>query len=101
MKFTPEQHIELHGFNNLTKSLSFNMFDICYTRTKEEREAYIEYIDEQYSAERLTKILTHAVGKRVIYLKRISMGPLQLDETLELGEYRELTDEEIALLQNL
>lgn len=42
-----------------------------------------------------------AVGKRVIYLKRISMGPLQLDETLELGEYRELTDEEIALLQNL
>jgi len=42
-----------------------------------------------------------AVGKRVVYLKRISMGPLQLDETLELGEYRELTDEEIDLLQNL
>ncbi|MEH6852747.1 S-adenosylmethionine decarboxylase, partial [Bacillus pseudomycoides] len=28
MKLTPEQRIQLHGFNNLTKSLSFNMYDI-------------------------------------------------------------------------
>lgn len=28
------------------------------------------------------------------------MGPLELDETLELGEYRELTEEEIELLRN-
>lgn len=41
-----------------------------------------------------------AVGKRVIYLKRISMGPLELDKTLELGEYRELTDEELDKLMN-
>jgi len=40
-----------------------------------------------------------AVGKRVVYLQRISMGPLPLDETLELGEYRELTDEEVELLR--
>lgn len=58
MSLTPKQRIELHGFNNLTKTLSFNMYDICYTRTKEEREKYIEYIDEQYNAERLTNILT-------------------------------------------
>ncbi|POZ55276.1 Ribosomal small subunit pseudouridine synthase A [Lysinibacillus sphaericus] len=41
-----------------------------------------------------------AVGKRVIYLKRLSMGSLQLDESLALGEYRELTPEELAGLQN-
>lgn len=41
-----------------------------------------------------------SVGKKVVYLKRISMGPLELDETLELGEYRELTEEEIELLRN-
>lgn len=35
-----------------------------------------------------------AVGKKVIYLKRLSMGPLQLDETLMPGEYRELTEKE-------
>lgn len=44
------------------------------------------------------KRMFEAVGKRVVYLKRISMGPLELDETLELGEYRELTDEELKSL---
>ena len=39
-----------------------------------------------------------AVGKEVIYLKRLSMGKLILDETLALGEYRNLTKEEIKLL---
>lgn len=45
------------------------------------------------------KRMFQAVGKRVVYLKRIQMGPIPLDETLEPGEYRELTDEEIALLK--
>ena len=45
------------------------------------------------------KRMFQSVGKRVVYLQRISMGPLQLDVTLELGEYRELTDEELALLK--
>ncbi|MCM3767141.1 pseudouridine synthase [Neobacillus niacini] len=46
------------------------------------------------------KRMFEAVGKRVVYLQRMSMGPLKLDETLELGEYRELTDEEVELLKN-
>ncbi len=46
------------------------------------------------------KRMFEAVGKKVIYLKRISMGPLQLDEALSLGEYRELTEEEVSQLQN-
>ncbi|MBC1678579.1 rRNA pseudouridine synthase [Listeria welshimeri] len=41
-----------------------------------------------------------ARGKTVSYLKRISMGQLQLDESLELGEYRPLTETELAILQN-
>jgi 16S rRNA pseudouridine516 synthase len=45
------------------------------------------------------KRMFQAVGKRVVYLKRISMGPLPLDETLVLGEYRELTEEEVELLK--
>ena len=39
-----------------------------------------------------------AVENEVVYLKRISIGPLKLDESLALGEYRELTDDEISLL---
>ncbi|WP_409991413.1 16S rRNA pseudouridine(516) synthase [Paranoxybacillus vitaminiphilus] len=46
------------------------------------------------------KRMFQAVGKRVVYLKRIQMGPLSLDESLALGEYRELTDEEVALLKS-
>ncbi|MFH5781620.1 pseudouridine synthase [Heyndrickxia oleronia] len=44
------------------------------------------------------KRMFEAVDKKVIYLKRIEMGPLQLDESLELGDYRELSDEEVQLL---
>ena len=39
-----------------------------------------------------------SVGKEVIYLKRLSMGTLKLDETLALGEYRPLTEEELKQL---
>ncbi|MEK4028414.1 MULTISPECIES: pseudouridine synthase [Bacillaceae] len=46
------------------------------------------------------KRMFEAVGKKVVYLQRISMGPLQLDEELELGEYRELTEEEVELLKS-
>lgn len=46
------------------------------------------------------KRMFEAVGKRVVYLKRLSMGPLELDSTLRLGEYRELTEEEVAMLRN-
>ncbi len=45
------------------------------------------------------KRMFEAVGKKVIYLKRMSMGSLVLDEELMLGAYRELTDEEIQALK--
>lgn len=44
------------------------------------------------------KRMFNAVDNEVIYLKRISMGPIKLDDTLELGEYRHLTEEELELL---
>ncbi len=53
--------LRLHGFNNLTKSLSFNIYDICYAKTLSEREEYIEYIDEVYNTEKLTQTLLDVV----------------------------------------
>mgnify|MGYP000520844820 CR=1 FL=1 len=44
------------------------------------------------------KRMFHAVGKEVVYLKRLSMGSLVLDKTLAKGEYRSLTEEEIKKL---
>lgn len=46
------------------------------------------------------KRMFETVGKRVTYLKRLSMGNLKLDDNLALGEYRELTSEELESLQN-
>ena len=47
------------------------------------------------------KRMFEAVGKKVTYLKRIEFGTLPLDDDLEEGEYRELTEEEVAILKGL
>lgn len=46
------------------------------------------------------KRMIACVGGKVIYLKRLSMGSLKLDENLREGEYRRLTEEEIKCLRN-
>lgn len=46
------------------------------------------------------KRMFEAVSNKVLYLKRISMGSLRLDENLAIGEYRPLTKEELGLLKN-
>ncbi|OCA88204.1 S-adenosylmethionine decarboxylase [Bacillus sp. FJAT-27225] len=89
MDLTPQQRVELHGFNNLTKSLSFNMYDICYTGTKEEREAYLEYIDEQYNADRLTNILKHVadiIGAHVLNVAKQDYVPQGASVTMLVSE---------------
>lgn len=53
-----EGPIKLEGFNNLTKALSFNLYDFCVARNEAERESYVKYIHERYSAKRVTSVLT-------------------------------------------
>lgn len=70
--------LQLHGFNNLTKALSFNIYDVCYTQTAAQRRAYIDYIDEKYNAERLTRILTdvaHIVGATILNIAHQDYEP--------------------------
>lgn len=89
MKLPQEKRFQLHGFNNLTKSLSFNMYDICYTGTKEEREAYIAYIDDQYNADRLTKILitvSDIIGAHVVNIAKQDYVPQGASVTLLVSE---------------
>ncbi|KQL32560.1 pseudouridine synthase [Psychrobacillus sp. FJAT-21963] len=45
------------------------------------------------------KRMFESVGKKVVFLKRLSMGQLILDESLKQGDYRELTEEELEGLQ--
>lgn len=44
------------------------------------------------------KRMFHATGKEVLYLKRLQMGALKLDEALKPGEYRKLTEKEVEEL---
>lgn len=45
------------------------------------------------------KRMFESVNRNVTYLKRLTMGPLELDESLELGQYRELNEEEMSILE--
>ena len=81
--------LKLYGFNNLTKSLSFNIYDICYTKTDEDRKKYIEYIDEQYNSARLTKILTDVtemIGANVLNVAKQDYDPQGASVTLLISE---------------
>lgn len=81
--------IKLYGFNNLTKTLSFNIYDISYTRTEEDRIKYIEYIDEQYNSDRLTKILTdvtNMIGANVLNVAKQDYDPQGASVTVLISE---------------
>ena len=62
------EKLKLYGFNNLTKALSFNIYDVCYAKTPREQKDYIAYIDQQYNSERLTRILTSVSYTHLICL---------------------------------
>ena len=83
------EKIRLYGFNNLTKSLSFNIYDVCYAKTPREQRDYIAYIDEQYNSERLTSILLHVVdmiGAKVLSISRQDYEPQGASVTLLIAE---------------
>ena len=81
--------LKLHGFNNLTKSLSFCIYDICYAKTAEERDGYIAYIDELYNANRLTEILTETcsiIGANILNIARQDYEPQGASVTILVSE---------------
>lgn len=73
-----EKKLALYGFNNLTKTLSFNIYDVCYAKSEREQKDYIAYIDEQYNSERLTKILcdvTEKIGATILNISKQDYEP--------------------------
>lgn len=83
------QKLKLYGFNNLTKSLSFNIYDVCYAKTAREQHDYIAYIDKQYNSERLTKILTtltDMIGATVLNVSSQDYDPQGASVTILIAE---------------
>jgi S-adenosylmethionine decarboxylase len=105
VRFKLVDKLTLYGFNNLTKTLSFNIYDVCYAKTAREQAEYIAYIDEQYNSERLTNILidvTEKIGARILNISKQdyepqgasvniliaegSLSPEHIDESCNLGK---------------
>jgi len=81
--------LKLYGFNNLTKSLSFNIYDICYAKSEREQKDYIAYIDEQYNSDRLTGImhhLTEMIGATVLSVSKQDYDPQGASVTFLIAE---------------
>lgn len=88
-KKRPDNKLRLYGFNNLTKTLSFNIYDVCYAETKADREAYIEYIDEEYNSDRLTGILEHVsdiIGANILNIAKQDYYPQGASVTVLISE---------------
>ena len=83
------EKMKLYGFNNLTKALSFNIYDVCYAKTAREQKDYIAYIDEQYNSERMTGILTNMtdmIGAQVLHVSQQDYEPQGASVTLLIAE---------------
>jgi len=92
MEIKSLKKLKLYGFNNLTKTLSFNMYDICYAKTPEHRQAYIEYIDEEYNSDRLARILTdvaNIIGAHVLNVAKQDYDPQGASVTMLVSEGQE------------
>ncbi len=78
------------GYKTLASKLEIIKGDVI-------SKAYLTIQEGKYHQ---VKRMFASLGMKVLFLKRISMGPLKLDDSLKVGEYRELNEEEINLLKN-
>jgi S-adenosylmethionine decarboxylase len=95
--------IKLYGFNNLTKTLSFNIYDICYAKSVREQQDYLKYIDDVYNSDRLTKILcdvTEMIGAYVLNISKQDYEPQGASVTVLISEEK-LTENELDMSSNI
>jgi S-adenosylmethionine decarboxylase len=85
----PTKKLKLAGFNNLTKAFSFNIYDVCYAQTLEQRREYIKYIDDAYNAQRLTRILKEVaeiIGATILNIAHQDYHPQGASATMLIAE---------------
>ena len=85
----PMPKLQLQGFNNLTKTLSINLYNICYTSTTEQQKRYISYIDDAYNAKRLTQLLgdiSRIIGAHILNIAQQDYEPQGASVAMLLSE---------------
>lgn len=84
-----EDKLKLQGFNNLTKTLSFNTYNIVYTSDKTQQQRYIEHIDSKFNAKSLTDILSHvsqSIGANILNVATQDYEPQGASVTLLVSD---------------
>jgi len=101
MRIQPiNKKLKLYGFNNLTKTLSFNFYDICYALSQDQHKKYIAYIDEEYNADRLVKILTSVaeiIEANILNVANQDYDPQGASVTMLVAENEIITEQSIEL----
>lgn len=92
-KQAEEKDIEI--FENGIDFSDFTSKPAVLEITDNKKEVYVSIAEGKFHQ---VKRMCSYVGKNVVFLKRVSMGALKLDETLKCGECRKITNEEIKLL---
>jgi len=81
--------ITLHGFNNLTKSLSFSLYKLHYLDGNKTHSSYSSYINEHFCADRLNTILVnicHTIGGNILNIAMQDYQPQGASVTLMISE---------------
>jgi len=92
--------IKLQGFNNLTKSLSFNIYDICYARSKASQIDYLEYIDDVYNSAKLRSIIeevTNIIQAKIVNISTQDYDPRGASVTVLINEGHHPLENEMVL----
>jgi len=81
--------LKLEGFNNLTKSLSFNIYNIRYTPSASQRRQYLQHIDNKYNATELSHILSNVaqiIGGTILNIASQDYEPQGASVTLLIAD---------------
>lgn len=81
--------LTLYGFNNLTKTLSFSIYDIYYVNPLANQHLYNQHIEKQYNVDNLNNILTQVcdiIGANVLNVAKQSYEPQGSSVTLLVAE---------------
>ena len=91
------KRLKLRGFNNLTKSLTFNIYDICYAKSAVDRREYLAYVDETYNSMRLEQILTglaDRIGATILNISSQDYDPMGASVAVLIAKHPCLLDRE-------
>lgn len=98
------QNISLHGFNNLTKNLSFSLYKLHYLPTEQSHGEYKAYINATYCADNLTALLvkiSDAIGGNVLNIAKQNYSPQGASATLMISEEAEPSSSAEVLVAHL